>query len=70
MLSREASVPGRSWLPCPRVITPDAEQSDFITVRPLPPSSQLRVSSDINCSSLHCLEGQHLMVSIRDVSQC
>ena len=32
LLSRKASVPGHSWLPCPTLRTPDAAQSDYITV--------------------------------------
>lgn len=32
VLSRDASVPGHIWQPCPQVNTPDASQSDYITV--------------------------------------
>ena len=32
VLSRDASIPGQSWQPCPQVNTPDASQSDYITV--------------------------------------
>jgi len=35
-LSQATSVPGHRWLPCPRVATPDAAVSDFITVFPHP----------------------------------
>ena len=32
VLSKEACVPGHRWLPCPRLATPDAAESDFLTV--------------------------------------
>lgn len=32
VLSKETSVPGHPWLPCPRLATPDAAESDFLTV--------------------------------------
>ena len=32
MLSRGTSVPGHSWLPYPRLATPDAAESDYLTV--------------------------------------
>ncbi len=31
-LSRGTCVPGHSWLPCPRLATPDAAESDYLTV--------------------------------------
>ena len=31
-LSRGECVPGHSWLPCPRLTTPDAAESDYLTV--------------------------------------
>lgn len=33
VLSRGVCVPGHSWLPCPRLATPDAAESEFLTVR-------------------------------------
>ena len=41
-LSQATSVPGHRWLPCPRVATPDAAVSDFITVTPVSFASQTR----------------------------
>ena len=32
VLSRDASIPGHTWQPCPQANTPDASQSDYITV--------------------------------------
>ncbi len=53
-LSQATSVPGHRWLPCPRVATPDAAVSDFITVIHIPFASQTHT---VRCSGLQSATG-------------
>ena len=41
ILSRGTRVPGHSWLPCPNLATPDAAESDFLTVSTSHPYAHL-----------------------------